>query len=297
MLSFPVGPSFPHRLPGWRPSRGHGGAQGNAQRERVDCSASASSGTIPAWANPCNRPPACGQVSRFCRGGSQAARRRFCGARLSQSAWPRVLSSRMDSCHSYDVAILGGGLAGLTLARQLHQERPELRTLVLEKRPHPVPEAAHKVGESSVEIGAHYFGAVLGLEPYFDEHQLTKFGLRYFFSDGSNRDLGRRFELGRAGFPVSTASRSIADAWRTICWPTTARAASRCTTRRRSGIELGDPHRVTFATTAPRTRSRPAGSWTRAAGEACSSGSSGSRDVGAPRKRGLVARAHAGQAR
>jgi flavin-dependent dehydrogenase len=107
----------------------------------------------------------------------------------------------MDPRHSYDVAILGGGLAGLTLARQLHQERPDLRTIVLEKRAHPVPEAAHKVGESSVEIGAHYFGAVLGLKPYFDEHQLTKFGLRYFYSDGSNRDLGRRFELGARRFP------------------------------------------------------------------------------------------------
>ena len=32
-----------------------------------------------------------------------------------------------------------------------------LRVLVCEKRQHPVPEAAFKVGESTVEIGAHYF--------------------------------------------------------------------------------------------------------------------------------------------
>ena len=54
----------------------------------------------------------------------------------------------------YDVVILGGGLAGGCLARQLHLEAPSLRTLVVEKRTHPVPEAAFKVGESSVEIGA-----------------------------------------------------------------------------------------------------------------------------------------------
>ena len=101
----------------------------------------------------------------------------------------------------YDVVILGGGLAGLTLARQLRQERPSLRVLVLEKRTHPAPEAAHKVGESSVEIGAHYFGQVLGLDPHMAEQQLPKFGIRYFFDDGQNRDIRHRYELGPRRFP------------------------------------------------------------------------------------------------
>ena len=51
---------------------------------------------------------------------------------------------------SYDVIIMGGGLAGLCLARQLRREQPDLRVLVAENQRHPVPEAAHKVGESSV---------------------------------------------------------------------------------------------------------------------------------------------------
>jgi flavin-dependent dehydrogenase len=102
----------------------------------------------------------------------------------------------------YDAIIAGGGLAGLTLARQLQRQWPTLRVLVTEKRTHPVPEAAFKVGESSVEIGAHYFGVVLGLEPHLLDQHLPKFGLRYFFPHGDNRDLTRRVELGPTHFPA-----------------------------------------------------------------------------------------------
>jgi flavin-dependent dehydrogenase len=101
----------------------------------------------------------------------------------------------------YDAVILGGGLAGLTLARQLHLEAPHIRVLVVEKRKHPVREAAFKVGESSVEIGAHYLQVVLKLESHLRAGQLEKLGLRYFFPHGDNRDLARRVELGPPTFP------------------------------------------------------------------------------------------------
>jgi flavin-dependent dehydrogenase len=112
--------------------------------------------------------------------------------------------SRVPDAHPtdhVDVAILGGGLAGGCLARQLRMEAPELTVLVVEKRPHPVPEAAFKVGESSVEIGAHYFQKRLELEPHLRSAQLEKLGLRYFFPAGDNRDLARRVELGPPRFP------------------------------------------------------------------------------------------------
>ena len=101
----------------------------------------------------------------------------------------------------YDVAILGGGLAGGCLARQLRLEAPALRVFVAEKRPHPVPEAAFKVGESSVEIGAHYFQKRLKLESHLRSAQLEKLGLRYFYTHGDNRDLAQRVELGPSAFP------------------------------------------------------------------------------------------------
>ena len=94
-----------------------------------------------------------------------------------------------------DVAILGGGLAGLTLAIQLRQRNPALRVTVIERRAHPVREAAFKVGESTVEIGAHYFSSVLGLSEHLDAEQIRKFGFRFFFSEGCD-DIARCTELG-----------------------------------------------------------------------------------------------------
>ena len=94
-----------------------------------------------------------------------------------------------------DVLILGGGLAGLTLALQLRQQDPDLRITVVERRAHPVAEAAHKVGESTVEIGAHYFSDVLGLREHLDARQIRKFGFRFFFSD-RREDVDRCTELG-----------------------------------------------------------------------------------------------------
>lgn len=99
----------------------------------------------------------------------------------------------------HDVVILGGGLAGLTLALQLKRRDPEIDILVLERRALPAPEAAHKVGESSVEIGAHYFDKVLGLGDHLQTKQLRKFGFRFFFSEG-RRDIDQVTEIGASRF-------------------------------------------------------------------------------------------------
>ena len=62
-----------------------------------------------------------------------------------------------------------------------------------------MPAAAHKVGESSVEIAANYFDTVLGLEDHMRRCQLKKFGFRFFFSEGRD-DIDGVTELGASRY-------------------------------------------------------------------------------------------------
>jgi 2-polyprenyl-6-methoxyphenol hydroxylase-like FAD-dependent oxidoreductase len=113
----------------------------------------------------------------------------------------QALEEQKMAVEEYEVAIIGGGMAGLTLALEIKQSCPTARILVIEKQKHPVPVAAHKVGESTVEIAAYYLREVLGLKDHLKTQQLAKFGLRMFFSAGDNQDITRRVELGHAILP------------------------------------------------------------------------------------------------
>jgi flavin-dependent dehydrogenase len=95
----------------------------------------------------------------------------------------------------YDVAVLGGGLAGLSIALQILRERPDTRLLVTDKRTEPAPEAAFKVGESSVEVGAHYYREVIGMRDHLEQAQLRKLGLRFLLPAGDKTDITKRVEF------------------------------------------------------------------------------------------------------
>ncbi|MCY0995137.1 tryptophan 7-halogenase [Nannocystis sp. ILAH1] len=96
----------------------------------------------------------------------------------------------------FDVVIGGGGLAGQALARLLRRELPEASVCVIERQRRPLPVAAHKVGESSVELSSHFFSVVLGLDEYLRAKHYLKNGLRFYPGGGHTHALEDRTEIG-----------------------------------------------------------------------------------------------------
>jgi flavin-dependent dehydrogenase len=152
----------------------------------------------------------------------------------------------------YDVAILGGGLAGLTLGLQIKQARPETSVFTAEKRPGPAPEAAFKVGESTQEIACNYFGEVLGLMEHMERDQIRKCGLRFWFPAGDNSSLAERVERGpRAHAPVPSWQFDRGRFENFLGEKNLEAGIDLFQGSFITNVEVGDPHRVTIVRGGP----------------------------------------------
>jgi hypothetical protein len=93
---------------------------------------------------------------------------------------------------SYDVAVIGGAIAGASTAFLLKRKTPSLRILIIEK----TQEFDRKVGESTSEVGACFLMRVLNLAGHLGQEQITKSGLRMWFYRDSNECFTRCGEIG-----------------------------------------------------------------------------------------------------
>ena len=121
---------------------------------------------------------------------------------------------------NYDLVFLGGGLASTLISRFIKLRHPHLKILVLEKNAH----ANWAPGESTVGVAGTFLIRDLGLSTYAYLNQLPKNGLRFIFTDESNRsapqfDITQCSEIGSYKLPVVPTfqidrKRIVEDIWK-----------------------------------------------------------------------------------
>ena len=85
----------------------------------------------------------------------------------------------MNETAHFEVAILGGGLAGLLQARHLVRNLPGISVAIIEPRTDEEIASISKIGESTVEIAASFMTRELGLIDYFIDNHPPKCGLNF----------------------------------------------------------------------------------------------------------------------
>ena len=109
---------------------------------------------------------------------------------------------------TFDVAIVGGGLAGNLLARQLRRHVPGASVVLVEK----AHERSFKVGESTVDVAGAYLVRRLGLSTYLYDQHLPKNGLRFFFDredkSGALEELSENGTTGAVPVPTFQIDRA-----------------------------------------------------------------------------------------
>jgi flavin-dependent dehydrogenase len=110
-----------------------------------------------------------------------------------------------------DVVIIGAGLAGLSLARQLILTSRK-SILLLEKRPQ-IPPSRQKVGEATVQVSGYYFSKVLDLEEHLLRKHFMKYNLRFYWktpgrTNDSYEDYSQCYIRGMSNVPTYQLDRN-----------------------------------------------------------------------------------------
>src|SRR6266568_813219 len=93
----------------------------------------------------------------------------------------------MQAKTHYDVVIIGAGLAGLSLARQLLLTSD--KTILLVEKRAEIPPQRQKIGEATSQVGGYYFSKVLDLEEHLLREHFMKYNLRFYWkSAGRDND-------------------------------------------------------------------------------------------------------------
>lgn len=96
-----------------------------------------------------------------------------------------------------DVLIIGAGMAGASLARQIRLQQPDLSVINLDRR----DGFSYWIGESTVEAWEDYLGRSLGLGDWLRDNFPEKHGLRMFWDNPEhNLPFAEMSEFGRSSY-------------------------------------------------------------------------------------------------